>query len=121
MPARKIDRQALQQLLSEGLPADQIATQLHCSEHTVWRARKELGLAPGNHPMTPERRARIQTMLNDGWSWEEIRRTEGATWDTMARHFPGTQWTPKQASAHRTDIKHVLNGPNWRRHPKKAA
>lgn len=71
--------------------------------------------------MTPERRARIQTMLNDGWSWEEIHRTEGANWDTMTRHFPGTQWTPEQVSAHRTDIRHALNGPNWRRHPKKAA
>lgn len=97
MPARKIDRQALAQLLSQGHTAAQIAAQLQCSEHTVWRARKELGLPPANHPMTPERRARIQTMLDDGWSWKEITRTEGASWDTLARHFPGTAWTHTHA------------------------
>lgn len=106
MPARKIDRQALKQLLDDGLTAAQIADWLHCSEHTVWRARKELGLAAGNNPMTPERRARIKAMLDDGWSWEEIHRTEGANWDTMTRHFPGTQWSRQQIIQHATATRH---------------
>ena len=35
MPARKIDRQALKQLLDAGHTAAEIAARLHCSEHTV--------------------------------------------------------------------------------------
>lgn len=121
MPARKIDRNTIRDLINDGWTHKQIAKHLNCSEYTVIRARKELGLPPGNNPLTPERRARIQEMLNDGWSWKEIERTEGANWDTMARHFPGTQWTRKQAVEQSTIIRHAANGPNWRRHPRKAA
>lgn len=96
MPAHKTDRNAIADLHHQGLTAPQIAKQLGCSERTVERARKELGISPAAR-MTPERRARIQEMVNDGWSWKEIERTEGAHWDTMARHFPGTQWTHQHA------------------------
>lgn len=118
---QRIDRNTIRELITEGWTHKQIAEHLSCSEYTIFRARRELGLEPANNPMTPERRARIQTMLNDGWSWLEIERTEGANWDTMNRHFPGTQWSSQQVHAHRTDIKHALNGPNWRQHREKAA
>lgn len=88
----RVDRAVVERMHNDGLTLAQIANELGCAEYTVWRIRKELGLAPMRY-MTPERRARIQEMLNDGWSWKEIERTEGANWDTMRRHFPGTQWT----------------------------
>lgn len=94
MPARKtIDREAIARLTDEGLTGREIAKQLGYTEHAVWRIRKELGISPGIR-MTPERKAAIQHMVNDGWSWKEIERTEGANYDTMRRHFPGTAWTP---------------------------
>lgn len=118
---QRIDRNTIRELITDGWTHKQIAAHLGCSEYTIFRARKELGLEPANNPMTPERRARIQAMLNDGWSWLEIERSEGASWDTMNRHFPGTAWTPGQVHDHRANIKHARNGPNWRQHPKKAA
>lgn len=121
MPARKtIDREAIARLNDEGLTGRQIAKQLGYTEHTIWRIRKELGISPGVH-MTPERKAAIQHMVNDGWSWKEIERTEGANYDTMRRHFPGTAWTYSQVGEYRAGIRHVKNGPNWRKHPKKVA
>lgn len=97
MPARRtLDRDAIARLHDEGLTGREIAAQLGYSEDAVGRIRKELGINPGIR-MTPERHARIQQMLNDGWSWAEIERTEGATWDTMRRHFPGTAWTHTHA------------------------
>lgn len=110
MPRRKINREAIARLTTEGLTERQIAQELDCNEDTVTRARRELGISPGIR-MTPERRQRIQNMLDDGWSWKEIERTEGANWDTMTRHFPGTAWTNKQRDEHQSNIRNILAGP----------
>lgn len=108
MPARKtIERAAIERLHNDGLTDRQIATQLGCSEHAVWRIRKELGLTPGRRPLPAERLKHIQAMLADGWSWKEIQRTEGAHHDTMQRYFPGTQWTPEQMNEHRVELRRI--------------
>ncbi|WP_066303291.1 helix-turn-helix domain-containing protein [Arthrobacter luteolus] len=107
---KRINRNTIRELITDGWTHKQIAEHLGCSEYTIFRARRELGLEPANNPMTPERRATIQTMLDDGWSWLEIERTEGANWDTMQRHFPGTQWTQKQVHAHRLEVRDANEG-----------
>lgn len=114
------ERATIERLHNAGLTAPEIAEELGRAASDIRRVRKQMGLKFARR-MTTERRERIETMLNDGWSWLEIERTEGASWETMNRHFPGTQWTLQQVHAHRVDIKHALNGPDWRQHPKKAA
>lgn len=118
---KRINRNTIRELITDGWTHKQIAEHLHCSECTIFRARRELGLEPANNPMTPERRARIQTMLNDGWSWLEIERTEGANWDTMNRHFPGTQWTRQQIIEQSTITRHARQNIRTANYARKAA
>lgn len=108
MPARKtIDREAITRLTNEGLTGREIAAQLGYTEPTVSRIRKELGISPGHLPLPAERLQRIQGMLDDGWSWLEIYRSEGAHRETMERYFPGTQWTLEQMKEHRRSLRVV--------------
>lgn len=95
----KTERATIERLHNAGLTAPQIAEELGRTPAAIRRVRKELGLKYARR-MTPERKAHIQTMLDDGWSWAEITRTEGANWDTLTHHFPGTQWTRQQIIQH---------------------
>ena len=108
MPAHKtIDRDTVAQLHSEGRTVRQIAETLGCSEDSITRIRKELGIKPGQHPLPAERLERIAAMLADGWSWKEIQRTEGMHPATLERYFPGTQWTPEQMNEHRVSLRRI--------------
>ena len=49
--------------------------------------------------LSMERRALIEQCLKDGWSWHQIHKTHGVTWETMKRHYDGTQWTLKQGAS----------------------
>lgn len=98
MPARKkVDRDEFARLHNEGLTQKELAEYFGVNPATLWRIQRILGLESPARRMTPERQARIQLMLDDGWPWKEIERTEGANWDTMRRHFPGTAWTHTHA------------------------
>ncbi|MFJ7748685.1 hypothetical protein ACIQXM_01865 [Arthrobacter sp. NPDC097144] len=117
----RIDREAIARLHQQGLTGRHIAAQLGYSEFAVSRIRKELGVTPSNR-MTPERKARIQLMLDDGWPWAEITRTEGASQDTLAHHFPGTQWTRQQAVEHGAVIRwneNLVHHANYAQTPRK--
>ena len=46
--------------------------------------------------MTAERLSNIEAMLNDGWSFKEINRTEGADMETLRKYFPGRSWSKEQ-------------------------
>lgn len=102
----KAERATIEHLHNAGLTAPEIAEELGRAAIDIRRVRKQLGLKFARR-MTPERKATIQQMLNDGWSWKEIERTEGANWDTMRRHFPGTAWTRQQILEQSTITRHA--------------
>lgn len=92
-----IDREQVRTRTLNGQSLEQIANELGFSMRGIANVRAELGLT-GNRTsrLTPERKARIEKMLDDGWSFAEITRTEGSDFNTLKRHFPGRQWTWEQ-------------------------
>lgn len=101
MPAKtKVDREEFARLYEEGLSLSELAEHFGAHPATLYRVRVSLGLPATVRRMTPERKAAISAMLDDGWSFAEVQRTEGADWETLARHFPGRAWTTAQRMAH---------------------
>ena len=114
----KIDRTELTRLTADGWTLKQLAEHFNAHPDSISRVRVQLGI--GTKPtMTPERKANIETMLADGWSFAEIGRTEGADPETLRRHFPGQAWTTNQRAAHLSTLRkvHDWNG----KHHKEAA
>jgi IS30 family transposase len=112
MPApRKVDRDTLAALVSQGLTTPQIAERLNVNPATIARHRAALGITTALPRMTPERRATIEQMLDDEMPFAEIHRTEGAHPDTLRRHFPGRAWTVQQRAAHLSALR--TGRPDW--------
>lgn len=108
MPARKkVDRDEFARLHKEGKTQKELAEHFGVNPATLWRIQKELGLNGGHQPLPAERINRIQAMLNDGWPWAEITRTEGIHHDTLERYFPGTQWTQREMAEHRRNLRQI--------------
>ena len=101
MPApRKVDLTELAALVKQGLTTPRLAEHFDVTPSTIARNRKRLGITTELPRMTPERRATIETMLEDGMPFAEIHRTEGADPETLRRHFPGRAWTKTQRTEH---------------------
>lgn len=84
---------------ARGWSASNIAKVMGVTERTVTRIRAKAGVTqPGcaRPRWTPERRAFFESLLDDGWSFQEIARTHGADASALSRHFPGRGWTPAQ-------------------------
>lgn len=118
---RRIDREQVRTLTLEGHTAADIAEQLRCSTSSVTQIRIKLGIANPNYAqLTPERLAKIKQWLDDGWSFAEITRTDGVTFETLKYHFPGRQWTPEQRLDHLRALRigrtHHFNGAPQRSH-----
>lgn len=114
----KIDRAELTRLTVDGWTLKQLAEHFGAHPTSISRLRSRLGISP-KPTMTPERRARIEAMLADEWSFAEIARTEGADPETLRRHFPGQAWTTAQRAAHLAALRHVHD---WNgKHHKEAA
>lgn len=95
MPARiRADRDEVRRLHEAGLGAPAIAERLEVSHSTICRALNRLGLERPDHgrPLPEARRARLEAMLDEGLSFSEIHRTEGAAMSTLRAHFPGREW-----------------------------
>ncbi|UIW13461.1 DNA binding protein [Arthrobacter phage Amyev] len=105
MAARqKVDRAEFARL-DPTMTLRELAAHFGVSEATASRVRRELGLNR-DHFLSPERLARIESLLDDGWSFKEIRRTEGVSLDSLRLHFPGRQWTTAQATAHTSALRY---------------
>ncbi|WGH20759.1 helix-turn-helix DNA binding domain protein [Arthrobacter phage JohnDoe] len=105
MPARqKVDRDEFARL-DATMSLRELAAHFGVSESTAIRVRRELGRSR-DHFFTPERLARIEAMLDDGWSFKEIHRTEGASMDSLRKHFPGRQWSKAEAIAHTAAVRY---------------
>lgn len=100
----KIDREQLAALTAQGWTVEQLAEHFSAHPTSISRLRSCLGISP-KPAMTPERRAAIEQMLADGWSFAEIHRTEGADPETLRRHFPGQAWTTTQRAQHLATIR----------------
>jgi transposase len=107
----KLDRDHVKALVEQGLTARAIAERLECNEATISRIRTELGISHTyrGRPMTETRLLAIWQMIFEGWSHEEIHRTEGADVETIRRYFPGTAWTHQQAGEYRAILRSVEN------------
>lgn len=92
-----IDDEKFLQLHDDGMNAADIAAELGVSVRTVSRHRARLGLGrPGNNHgfrVTPEWKARVEALLDDGCSIREAARTMECRKETVSRHFPGRGWT----------------------------
>lgn len=108
MPAKtKINRDELAQLTAQGWTVEQLAEHFKVHPTSISRLRTRLGIST-KPAMTPERRATIQAMFDDGWPAKEIHRTEGADMETLRKHFPGQAWTPRQAQEHTSAVRPIF-------------
>lgn len=70
---------------------------LGVSVDTVSRYAKRGGVVQTRgRAIDPARLVRLEAMLDEGLSFAEIHRTEGADMETLRRYFPGRQWTTAQ-------------------------
>jgi hypothetical protein len=56
--------------------------------------------AAGRKPPAAERLALAAQLLDEGWPFQEIVKTHGLTYHSLAKNFPGRQWTNRQAADH---------------------
>lgn len=107
MSARlKVDRAEFAELAANGWTNKQLQNHFQVNACTISRLRKLTGTSVAPR-VTPERKTRLRSMIEDGWSFAEITRTEGADRETLNRHFPGKQWTTEQRVEHQTALRKV--------------
>ena len=56
-------------------------------------------------PLSPDRLRFIETLLDEGWSFEEIHRTHGHRPETIRKYFPGRAWTITQRNEHTNNLR----------------
>lgn len=116
---KKVDRAQLAKLTADGWTVNQLAKHFGAHPSSISRLRGSLGIST-KPTMTPERKAAIERMLADEWSFAEISRTEGADQATLRKHFPGRAWTEKQRIAHLSTLRRVHDW-NGKHHERNAA
>jgi len=98
MAARqKVDREEFARLDGEGWSLTELAAHFGVAVTTASRVRKALGLSRPAPALAPEKVARIEEALEDGWSFKEISRTLGVDMETLRRRWPGRAWTKAEA------------------------
>lgn len=60
---------------------------------------------PGRKPPSAEKLALAARLLDEGWPFQEITRTHGISYYSLNKHFPGRQWTYKEAADHGVMMK----------------
>ena len=121
MPARPaVDPHQFEALAREGATNAELMAAFECSQATVVRWRRRLGVAGRAQPAySPEDLALIRACLDDGWSFAEIHRTHGYDTEAIRKYFPGRAWTRQQIIEHSTLTQ--LDGKQRRRLRRKAA
>lgn len=106
--SQRVDRERVRELHRAGLRRYEVAEALGCSPWSVRRVLVQLGElepVPPMRPPTPERLEQYRAAIEDGWSFDEIVRQYGTTWETLCKYFPGRAWTPQQVGAHARTIR----------------
>ncbi len=94
-----VDTRQVALLTEQGWSAAAIAVDLGCTERTVTRIRKRLGIAkPHSRWLTPDEIEHAERLLADGCSINEVERTMGRAPGSLHRRFRGRGWTLQQAS-----------------------
>lgn len=102
----RISREEVKNRTEQGQTLAAIAQALDCSVSAVIKIRHEVGVSsPAYNRLTPERKARIEAMLDDGCPYAEISRTLHVDHETLTRHFPGRAWTREQQTEHLRTIR----------------
>jgi len=103
---KKVDRDEFRRLDAEGRTLKELADHFGVDRVTASRIRKELGLTR-EHFLTPERKARIEERIEDGWPFNEIARTERVDVETLRRHWPGRAWSVAQAGVFNAEVRNL--------------
>lgn len=96
--------QEFARLQEQGWKAADLAEHFGVSPSTITRLRRSLGVP--TQFLTPERVARIEAMLDDGWSFKEIHRTEGVDMETLRKRWPGRAWTMRQRDEYASNVRY---------------
>lgn len=94
---------------AQGVPVSAMAQRLGCSERTVARWRRRLGIAPPitRHCWTVDELARAEALIADGASIHEIARTLSITYGSVWYRFRHRGWTPQQAGAWSAELRRL--------------
>lgn len=97
------------ELTAAGWTAPAIAQEMGTTVRTVCRVRHAAGclVHPPYQPLTAEKATRAHQLLQDGASYHETARTVGCAPSTLRRHFPGHEWTVREAAQLRAAIHHA--------------
>lgn len=114
-----IDRELIRMLTEQGMGSRKIAEVVGCSDKSVVRIRRELGISKteGHPGYPPETKAAAKAMLEGGASYEEVGRTLKVPSDRIRRWYPGMGWTTQQTAEYRWMLKQLekLDTPADRR------
>ncbi|MFD0044773.1 hypothetical protein ACFVGV_06235 [Pseudarthrobacter scleromae] len=104
---RKVDREEFARLDGQegGWTLQELASHFGVSLATASRVRRELNLNR-EHFLRPEKIARIEAHLEDGWSFAEISRTEGVNVETLRRRYPGRAWSCRERDEHTSNVRY---------------
>lgn len=121
-----IDWELVATLNGEGRTAQQIADEVGCHIRTISRWRVQNGVSQSvtenvGHPISAEKLAAIELMLQDGASFADIIRTLSVSSGTLHRHFPGRGWSAIQAGQLAAMVRQLNRLQGLQRHHKDAA
>lgn len=103
---RKVDREEFARLDGQDWTLQELASHFGVSLSTAVRVRRELGRSR-EHFLTPEKVAKIEERLEDGWSFAEISRTEGVDVETLRRRYPGRAWSQQERDEHLSNVRYL--------------
>ena len=104
--ARKIDPDEFARLYAQGWTIADLARHFGAGRSAAVRMRDRLGLPlKRSHELTPERVAHLRRLVDDGWSFAEIARTEHVSRNTLERYFPGRAWGAQQRDEFHTALR----------------
>lgn len=64
--------------------------------------------------LSPERYAQAETLLEDGASFCEVERTISMSRQTLAKYFPGKQWTKSMGGKLSAETRAAERSLGWR-------
>lgn len=86
------------QLAMAGLSDSQIAERLGIHPNTATKKRVLGGVRRPHQIITAEQKSQINKLADDGVSVNEIARTAGVSWPTVAKRRPDAVWDSQKAA-----------------------
>lgn len=105
---KKVDRDEFARLDGQEWTLQELASHFGVSLATASRVRRELNLNR-EHFLAPEKIARIEEALEDGWSFAEISRTIGVDVETLRRRYPGRAWSHRERDEYTSNLRYFAD------------